>query len=88
MSSLRPDLREVRIKHMVYGVPEGRTEVEIESKRENYLWRIYIEGDPEALQRVQKVVYKLHPSFSNRIIETDDWRNNFEYRIFGYGSIE
>jgi hypothetical protein len=35
-----------------------------------------------------KVIYRLDPSFAREIIETTNWRNNFEYKVFGYASFE
>lgn len=88
MTSIRPDINEVRIKHTVYGVPPDRTEHQIQSRGEYYKWRIYVDGDPSTLQKIEKVVYRLHPSFPRPLVESSNWQRNFEYQVFGYGSFQ
>jgi hypothetical protein len=59
LGSIPLDIDEVRIKHEVQGVPEGRTEQQIEENVEYYLWKIYIDGEEQTLRRISKVEYTL-----------------------------
>ena len=82
MSRLPLNFACVYLRHSVFGIPSGRFEPEIETNSEYYLYRIYIAGDPAALQKITRVIYYLHPSFSTPVVETTDIENNFEYRGF------
>jgi transcription initiation factor IIF auxiliary subunit len=89
LGSIPLDIDEVRIKHEVQGVPEGRTEQQIEENVEYYLWKIYIDGEEQTLRRISKVEYTLSDtSFNYQTIERTNWENKFEYSVFGYGSID
>lgn len=80
---------EVRIKHTVLGVPSNRTEQQIEANAEYYLWRIYIDGLPESLQKIDHVEYHLGPSFptpSNRhnCLLTDHFGRIYKINYYYY----
>jgi hypothetical protein len=70
-------------------IPSSRSEVEIESKGENYLVRIYLfSEDPEVMTRVEKVVYQFGPDLPYRIIQSTNFQNNFECKVFSKRSFE
>jgi hypothetical protein len=88
LSSLSSNSSYIYLRHLVFGIPYGRSELEIETNNEYYLYRIYIDGNFTALQKITRVIYYLHPSFSTSVVETTDRENNFEYRDFASRSFE
>jgi len=88
LTSIPLDIQKIRIKHEVQGVPEGRTEQQIEDNVEYYLWKIYVDGDERILRRISRVEYTLNDqSFNYQTIVRTNWQNKFEYSVVGYGSI-
>jgi transcription initiation factor IIF auxiliary subunit len=77
----------VYIKHDV-NVPPNKSEEEIESNFEYYPWRIYVDGTPAALAKIDHVEYVLHPSFPRPVITTSDSAKQFSYEVMGYGSFD
>jgi hypothetical protein len=70
-------------------IPTTRSEVEIASKGENYLVRIYLfSEDPEVITRVEKVVYHFGPDLPYPVIESTDPQHNFESKVFSKRSFE
>jgi hypothetical protein len=77
----------VTIKHRVIGLSPGRTADQIESDMEYHLWRIYIEGNPQSLAKIDHVDYMLlDPSFSRQLVHGNPG-DQFSYEVNGYGSI-
>lgn len=87
MSSIPLNIKYVWIKHTIYSPLTENTEVQIESKGEYRMWRIYIEGEIDLLQRIEGVEYRLS-GYSRSVFESNDWRNNFEIKSFSNRSFE
>ena len=66
---------------------EGKIESWKPSKysREHYHIRIWIEGTPEELNRIQRVEYLLHPSFRQPLRRSDDRAKGFPITIWTWG---
>jgi hypothetical protein len=80
--SIRIDIRQAWIKYQVYA-PTLESENELELRGESYLVRIFLHSEDIAvIQQVQKVVYRFGPDFPYRIIESSNWRTNFDCKIF------
>jgi hypothetical protein len=52
--------------------------------------RIFVEDDnpttePVSLDNIEYVIYKLHPSFKNRLRRSEKRESNFEIKIWTYG---
>lgn len=53
--------------------------------REHYHIGIWLEGDKEELDDVEKVEYELHPSFKRRLRSSSNRENNFSITIWTWG---
>ena len=55
---------------------------------EHYNVRIYVDGSPEALARVESVEYELHPSFPDphRVVRNRD--DNFALQLWCWGTFD
>ena len=77
----------VTIKHRVIGLTGGKTAEQIEQNMEYHLWRIYLDGPQQSLQRISGVKYTINdPSFYSQVV-TGNAQDNFSYEVNGYGSI-
>lgn len=50
-----------------------------------YYVRLYIQASPSALDAVEFVKYKLHPSFKDRFRISQNRARNFEVKLWTYG---
>jgi transcription initiation factor IIF auxiliary subunit len=48
-------------------------------------WWLWIEGDPNKLDQVEKVTYTLHSTFKNPVREIRDRRSKFKLETEGWG---
>jgi transcription initiation factor IIF auxiliary subunit len=48
-------------------------------------WWIWIEGSSEELDRIDRVVYILHPTFPSPVREVKDRASNFRLKTAGWG---
>ncbi|MGK7924817.1 MAG: pYEATS domain-containing protein [Spirulina sp.] len=55
---------------------------------EHYNIRIFIDADPETLQKITKVEYILHPSFKNRKRVSIARENGFAIKIWTWGMFQ
>lgn len=70
------------IKYEVYA-PSKESEIELESRGETYLVRIFLHSEDIAvMQQVEKVVYRFGPDLPYRIIESYDRQTNFDCKVF------
>ena len=86
--SLSLNIRYVWLRHYVYGIPNGRLEIDIESNREYYPYMLYIHGERSLLDKIEMVRYYFPPDFPRQMYETHNRANNFAYRDFSSRSIE
>ena len=49
---------------------------------------VSLDAPDDLIEAVEKVVYRLHPTFRNRVREIADPENNFELRTNGWGEFE
>ena len=57
-----------------------------ENRRKNFYVRLYIEGqDPSSLNKIDFVIYELHPTFRKPKRMAKEKSNNFEIRIWTWG---
>ena len=55
-------------------------------KKESYWnWSIWIKAPKEEMQKIDKVVYILHPTFTNRVRETKSIKTKFKLKSSGWG---
>jgi len=52
---------------------------------EYYEWRLFLDEPPEVLDRVDRVEYRLHPTFPNPVRTIDDRASRFELVSAGWG---
>ena len=57
-----------------------------EVKKGWWEWGIYLDGAPGELDKVDRVVYKLHKSFRNRYQVRENRSEQFELRANGWGT--
>jgi transcription initiation factor IIF auxiliary subunit len=51
-----------------------------------FIWTVYIKTDPPVyIQRIKKVVYHLHPTFTQREIPVEDKSGGFKLMAKGWG---
>src|SRR5262245_34134087 len=48
-------------------------------------WSVWIEGDPQDLDAVQEVTYRLHPTFPNPLRTVRTRENKFKLESAGWG---
>lgn len=51
-------------------------------------WSVWIDGPPEALDRVDHVVYTLHPTFPDPVRTIDDRTSSFRLSAIGWGTFK
>ena len=51
-----------------------------------WAWEIHLEGDPAALDMVERVIYQLHPSFDPPVRISTDRLSGFQLATEGWGS--
>ncbi len=61
-----------------------QTSSKISDKR--WKWAISLQGAKEELDRVAKVIYHLHPTFTQPVVETSNREDNFEFSTSGWGT--
>jgi transcription initiation factor IIF auxiliary subunit len=49
-------------------------------------WSVRVEGDPESLDQIARVVYQLHPTFPQPVREVTDRETNFAVKSEGWGT--
>ena len=86
--ALSLNIKYVWLKHYVYGIPNGRLEIDIESNREYYPYKLYIDGENSLLDKIEMVKYYFPPDFPRQFFETYDRSNRFEYKDFASRSFE
>lgn len=52
----------------------------------NWSWSIWLEGSSADLGEIQKVVYRLHPTFANPVVERTNAANGFRLKASGWGT--
>ena len=53
---------------------------------DRWKWSVWLEGTPEELDDVGRVVYILHPSFHNPVREIEDRTTKFRLDTSGWGT--
>ena len=53
-----------------------------------YEWRVFIDEPPEALARIERVEYRLHPTFPNPVRVETDSSDQFALYSNGWGVFE
>ena len=56
-----------------------------EGGREHFHIGIWVEGSDQELDNIEKVVYKLHPSFRRRLRSSSNRKNEFSITIWTWG---
>lgn len=87
MSSIPLNIKYVWIRHTIYNSLTENSEDQIEAKGEYRMWRVYIHGDIDVLQRIERVRYSLS-GYSRSVFESNDWRTNFECKSLANRSFE
>jgi transcription initiation factor IIF auxiliary subunit len=54
---------------------------------EYYEWRLFLDEPPAVLEQVDRVEYRLHPTFPNPIRTIDDRASRFELVSAGWGEL-
>ncbi|MCX6590277.1 MAG: hypothetical protein NTZ56_02010 [Acidobacteria bacterium] len=49
-------------------------------------WEVWLDGSPDDLNQVEKVLYVLHRSFPNPVRETNDRASGFRLKSAGWGT--
>jgi len=54
--------------------------------KDRWEWSVWLEGTPEELDDVGRVVYILHPTFRNPVREVEDRSTKFRLETSGWGT--
>ncbi len=55
-------------------------------KSDKWRWSIWLSGDEEELEQVERVVYHLHPTFAKPVVERTDRATGFRLDATGWGT--
>jgi hypothetical protein len=87
LSSIPLNIQYVWIRHTIYNSLPENSEDQIEAKGEYRMWRVYIDGKIDILQKIEKVRYSLS-GYSRSVFESSNWKTNFEYSSLANRSFE
>ena len=66
-----------------------RIEQDFKYQGEDYWdWWIWIEGPPEELDQIDRVIYILHPTFPSPVREVKDRSTKFRMKTAGWGEFQ
>jgi transcription initiation factor IIF auxiliary subunit len=82
--------RSLRIKQNVIRSVDGRIKYRKFNVggREHYHLGVWLDGDDRELDRIVKVEYELHPSFTNRVRSSSNRKNQFSVTFWTWGMFD
>jgi transcription initiation factor IIF auxiliary subunit len=77
----------LEIKHQVVRNPDGKIKYQVFSPggKEHYHLGVWIEADTAELDRIARVEYLLHPTFSRRLRQSANRDNKFSVTFWTWG---